>query len=328
MVSLNNHILPNHSPFNPAQRGAGILPIETSTSGNVITSRVLSYKPPSGLDWTLPGHGDSYRTCGKFYTMGCLESELHTQERIDVYDDWKSDYKGFPEKSVIGKVYIEQHQNNCKRLSCPICYENGKSVAYSANKIVRRIEEAKKRFKFKGKVIHVVVSVPRAVWSKEYHKMRSFAQYYVKKVGFFGGTCVFHAFRWSKPKQKWYFSPHFHMIGYGWINGNKVAQYHRQRGIIIKNVGLRKSVFSTAYYSLSHCGVHDHHKSFTWFGICSYNKLSLPYEEIEKRKCPLCGSELVHVEFDGDLPIPEVEGEYICERKGWYEILSRYRYLE
>jgi hypothetical protein len=303
---------------------------------SVVAERVLSsYIVVNG--WTLPGKAEALSSCGKFYDIGCLKVDKHVNERLDIFEDWRKVGVEFPQSSVVGKGYAERHLTNCRRLGCPICYANGKSITFRANEIVNRLDKAKANLRLSGRVVHVVISVPKSVWGFDYAKMRSLVQYYAKKVGVFGGSLTYHPFRWSKAKNEWYFSPHFHSLCYAWIDGNKVAHYHRTKGWIIKNVGVRKSVFSTAFYILSHCGIHTFHsskyghKATTWFGVCAYNKLRVGKEVIEKPKCPLCGSELVYIMWDsrkGKCPIPEAEGQYVIEPGSWYEIARRWTYGE
>jgi len=47
-------------------------------------------------------------------------------------------------------------------------------------------------------------------------------------------------------------SPHFHILGYGWVH--HVKENYESNGWIVKNLGIRNSVRATAHYQLSHCG--------------------------------------------------------------------------
>jgi hypothetical protein len=137
-----------------------------------------------------------------------------------------------------------------------------------------------------------------------------------KKCGLFGGCSIFHPFREHEDKS-WYWSPHFHVLGFGWVR--HVKTLYEKYGWIIKNVGVRKSVHATLMYQLSHAGVHKDHHVVTWFGALSYNKLRVdPFREV-KPCCPLCDHELEDLLFCGSLdrPPPDVEGNYFLCAEDW-----------
>lgn len=166
-----------------------------------------------------------------------------------------------------------------------------------------------------------MVSIPPKMWGlveKEYPKIRVLVYKVLKEVGFYGGSMIFHPFRLSD-LGVWYFSPHFHVVGYGWINGEKVSKVYEKREIVIKNLGLRKNVGATALYQLSHAGVNGKYHTITWFGCLAYNKFSFIDIEVEER-CPLCGAELKRVIWvgEGDNPLEGFEeGGYWIDPGGW-----------
>jgi hypothetical protein len=155
-----------------------------------------------------------------------------------------------------------------------------------------------------GAVIHLAVSPSEKDFANlSYEELRVKAYAVARKSGFLGGSCMFHPYR-ENDNGTWRFSPHFHMIGYGWIHGTKEG--YESHGWIVKNLGVRDSVFATAMYQLSHCGVHEKYNSVTWFGRLSYNKLrNVAPMKAEKHVCPVCGAELVQLLYCGrpeDLP--------------------------
>ena len=191
-----------------------------------------------------------------------------------------------------------------------------------------------------------------------YSVLRAKAYKLAKKAGFKGGCCIFHPFandkmhednqeeaiwdmsqegvdlKWLKAyfdKQDrhvgfWYKRPHFHFIGYGWIEG--VEEIHDRTGWVIVNLGVRDSVFNTALYQLSHAGVKKGVQVVTWMGCMSnstYYKLR-PGPEFPRGpgKCTKCGAELRPVRWEGvgDPPLQgQLEGGYWIDPGGW-------RYLE
>jgi hypothetical protein len=268
--------------------------------------------------WVLPGHGEPYVDCGNLLVFGCLDVEAHNQARIDGVD-------------VVGKVFVKMKKRTCLRPSCPTCYEKW------AGRGAKRIEARISQYKGSGKAIHLMLSVPHSLYHVPLVDLRRKAQGIARQVGFFGGSCIVHPFRehciyCHEPKDtqtercpkcgcsefSWYFSPHFHMIGMGWIQGEKVKRIYNEQGWVTKNLGIRDSVGATALYQLSHCGIHEHHDSVTWFGAMSRNKMKTIPDVQEKETCPLCGAELVPLVWvgEGEMPFQD-EGEFFDKRSNW-----------
>jgi hypothetical protein len=109
------------------------------------------------------------------------------------------------------------------------------------------------------------------------------------------------------------YSPHKHLIAFGWIKENASQLIKEQLGIDVvyhkvRNGTLRNrvDVFAVAFYQLSHCAVKQNKQSVQWFGELANNKLSnkileqykdeeyiLQDEEIERSKCcPVCSEKL------------------------------------
>lgn len=251
----------------------GILPIAKSIAGDW------------GF-WRLPGHGEQYADCGSWRYRGCLNVEEHVNDGLF--------------ESIAGKAYIEFYRRACLRAECPVCYE--KWAGKEAGKIEYRLASVGRRM---GLVIHVTVSPSMDDWAMPYEKLRAKAYSIAKKSGFKGGSCIFHPYR-EDDRGFWYFSPHFHLVGYGWIKDT--AEGYSSHGWVVKNIGVRETVSGTALYQLSHCGVHPHFHSVTWFGKLSYNKLRITPDVPEKHYCPACHSELVQLIFLGrDEQLPDKE---------------------
>jgi hypothetical protein len=160
-----------------------------------------------------------------------------------------------------------------------------------------------------------------------------------RAAGLRGGCLIFHPWREHKDETgrglgDWFWSPHFHIVGYGWISQTAYAR----TGWVVKNHGLRKSVYETLSYQLSHAGVHMPQKgilpvakgskphkfcTLVWFGCCSYNKLKVA-KRVERATCPECGYELVRLVWvgDGDPPAP-VEGESWDLESNW-RVVTRF----
>jgi hypothetical protein len=243
----------------------------------------------------------------------------HSQGRIDGVD-------------VVGKIFVDMRHRTCLRAECPTCYE--KWAGKGAHKIEYRLSQ----WRGSGRVIHLMISVPSRLYHLSMVELRILAYRVAREIGFFGGSCIVHPFRQrckicGSPKDTmtdrclncgcgeflWVFSPHFHLLGYGWILGEKVKELYESEGWISKNLGIRDSVGATALYQLSHAGIHKNHHTITWFGALAYNKLKVAPEIVESKVCPLCGGDLIRLLWvgDGECPVPGEEGEYFVEPEGW-----------
>jgi hypothetical protein len=258
----------------------GILPVAKSIT------------PLWEFEWRLPGHGESYVDCGSKRYKGCLNVEEHNQEGL--FD------------SRAGKIFVRLYRRTCLRADCPTCYE--KWAGKGAGKIEYRLMMAPGS----GRPIHVVASPPVSdVCSLSFQDLRKKSYVVMKKSGFYGGSCIFHPFREDELTGKWYFSPHFHFIGFGWIK--KTKEGFNRHGWIVHNIGVRETVSGTALYQLSHAGVHDRHHTVTWMGSLSYNRFKIPPKLPERDVCPLCGQELRELVYLGSEDLPDVEEGFWLE---------------
>jgi len=252
-------------------------------------------------DWRLPATDDARADCGKWLTKGCLNVAAHKNSE-------------FP-----GKIYIKTFQKSCYRSCCEVCYK--KWMARESNKATRRIEKYEKLSKKPAK--HIVISVPSWKYYIPIRELRKEAYQILKKVNCIGGTLIFHPFRYSKKVREWYYSPHFHVIGFGWISYTE--EVYNENGWIVKNKGVRDSTFATFYYQLSHAGIKKGYHTLTWFGDLSYSKLKIEKEE-NSDVCPLCEAKLrliFHYGLYGYVPPPETAVELFEEPEGWYIVESK-----
>ncbi|MEX2060314.1 MAG: hypothetical protein WD966_04580 [Nitrosopumilaceae archaeon] len=248
--------------------------------------------------WRLPCTLDKYDWCGLWVTFGCLKDKLH---------------------EILGKgrrVYIKQYQRSCYRRSCVQCYL--KWIARAANRATRRIEDyAKKTGK---KPIHLMLLIPTSQHSLPYELLRKRMMEILKIAQWEGGAVIFHPFKFKESISQWYYSPHFHLIGFG--SRDKMSRAFGRYGWYVKIGEERKSVFQTFCYLLSHCGIRKGHQVVTWIGELSYSKV--PSEkELKITCCPVCGGEFVPVYYDGVHPIVPPERHYeglVDSDGGWYPV--------
>jgi len=300
----------------------GILPLEKSTK-------------EGDRRFDLPGLGTAYVDCGRIYKMGCLNLANHSKPRLDGID-------------YTGKVFIRVHKNSCNRAECPIC--SGKWATKEAKRASARIRGYRAKF---NTPIHVVISPDQEILNRmtSYKDLRREAVAICKRIGLEGGIVVIHPFRRSKDKniqgnarynKKWVYSPHFHIIGKGWIQSEGIF---KETGWFVKNKGVRESVRKTLHYLLNHAGIQKKFHTATWFGGLSYNRLRVVKTEGERvalvkelelklrtnvqviiipdeiEECLICGGELHQVTFagSGDPLIDVEEGEHILSSSRWIE---------
>ena len=125
----------------------------------------------------------------------------------------------------------------------------------------------------------------------------------------------------------WYYSPHFHIIGFGWLEPWQTAS-----GWIVKNIGVRGNtpkdhrIFELARYQLSHCGVNSAFNSYTWIGALSVNSYKAPKMPLaDVVKCEECGSFFYPVACDYPYHFDK-EGIYSVDPPGWHRIRGELRH--
>ncbi|MGD6934357.1 MAG: hypothetical protein ACQCN5_09140 [Candidatus Bathyarchaeia archaeon] len=245
---------------------------------------------------------------------GCLNVELHNHVSLD-----GENHKG--------KIFVRKIIHSCDKPECPICFKRGWAVR-EASAIEYRIKESAKLF---GVSEHIVASVPQADYGLPYSIIKAKVLKALRNRGILGGVLIFHAQRYcnryeSITKNKpfgWYFSPHFHIIGF--IDGgyakcrgcqncwfDKRDSVHvldttkclacdgfegrtrrfnakeggKESGYLVKVMGARKTIHGTAWYQLNHATIIKGAKRSTvatWFGVCSYTKLKLKKDDRVRR---------------------------------------------
>jgi hypothetical protein len=263
----------------------------------------------------LVGNGSVTKpnSCGRYtHSLGCLDVESHKGKR------------SLDGVNYSGKVFVHKVHASCNKPSCPVCYKFGWATREATN-IENRLKEARKRF---GLEEHVVASVSPKDYSLNIEVLRrKVVTDVLKPRGIIGGVLIFHAFRYANFEESrvkgvpfgWYFSPHFHVIGfvlggYSRCRSCKGADCYscsgfegvtrranKKDGWIVKVLDKRITVGGTAWYQLNHASLKVGSPRFhiaTWFGVCSYRKLKVTVER-KRVLCPICQSELVPVEYHG-----------------------------
>jgi len=250
----------------------------------------------------LPGTEESRPKCGKWGWKGCLNVEAHTKNP--------------------GKVFVKHYQWSCYRACCKVCIE--KWLAREANSATRRLVKGIERDG--GKVVHVVASPPNWLHGKSIQELRKQTYKILDSVGIKSGACVFHPARYNEKNNCWYYSPHFHILGRGWIE--KTKELYNKQGWIVKGLGVRNTdgeIFATMHYELTHAGIRNRTNAVTWFGKFSYVKLKVSKDDPDSNCCPDCGAKLVRIVFVDDIKEqdrPPPEGEYEDFIEPWMVVLD------
>jgi len=248
--------------------------------------------------WHLPGTFTKHDWCGDWFYRGCLNIDGHANTECD------------------GKGFLKTFEKCCFRADCEKCMK--KWLGRSSNKGTRRIE--KYQDISKKSVKHIIISVPKWDYGLTKKEQAKKAMKILKEVRCDGGAMIYHPFRYNKDYKEWYYSPHFHVLGFGWID--QVVEAYDKHGYIIKNLGVRDSVFGTFYYQLSHAGIKKHNHALTWFGDLSYCNLKLPDYDKELEKCPYCDKDLVLLYLIGPFfhKPPDLDCEIFIDTDDFAEI--------
>ena len=228
------------------------------------------WKNISWNNYTLPGQGTELETCGKWGFRGCLNTFEHEQN----------------------KTYVDSFQKQCCRSTCPECVESWTNR--QANSMTRRVTAWAEITK--SKCSHIVISLHESMYDMEVKEIKKLLKKVKKDIGITGSVDIPHPFRFKRDgKGTPYVSPHYHLMAFGWIKGDKVKQVYEKYGIFIKKIRTveTQKIFPTCKYILTHAGVKPHVHTAVYTGSLSYSKLKLPKEVIEPSMCPYCPMELV-----------------------------------
>jgi hypothetical protein len=291
----------------------------SSASAGLGGSPSLALEPSGRIGWTLPGHGETLRSCGE------PSYRVHRAEN--------------------GESHWRSHHSDCARFECPTCH--GWAVRESGS-VAHRVKEGARIAKWKP--AHFVLSPPPEVWSltetvEGMRALRTKAYKVAKARGIRGGAVFFHPVRLNSPR--WggkgcvHPGPHFHVLGDGWLDHSEVARGHVRDGWIVKGLGVRKSVRETALYLLSHAGKavltepvslsgnpaleepterRSPLETVTWFGTLSYNQLRGVKPPVEGLFCKVCEAKVplkdwMTASWVGQGPPPEGYG--VMNRTEW-----------
>jgi hypothetical protein len=301
------------------------------------------------LYFDLPGKKTAYEDCGKKLAKGCDHVAAHPGGKIFVrlgkrscnrkscpicFEGWAS--REAERATIRLATYVvgpRVAKNTLERISHDF-QAHPPRVLHGA--IVGSMEEMIQEGK--RSPIHLMLSPPQDLYDgkndpdlRVFRALRKAATEFAKKAHFRGGSMIFHPYRLKCPdcglaypdyhkecscgsqrKPQWFWSPHFHCVGFGWIQHTK--ELYEEHGWVIRNLGIRKSVFWTFQYLLSHAGVAQGVHTTTWFGELGYHAARMkgtPKMEAVREICPHCGQPLKPLEWIGgeDRGPPEYDEE-------------------
>lgn len=257
--------------------------IEDGAYGNVVVA-----------GWRLPGNGTSYERCGKFATYGCGSSH----------------HDGY---------VLSRFSHRCGKLSCPVCYPE--STTKAALKLTDRVDELlvyeETEHNRTRKPLHLTVSLgnfQRDDYNTKDGMKRVYSELYneLKSVGVVGGAVIFHPFRFNKSTgmKESYFSPHFHIIGVGYVDTKAVVENHEKTGSVVKVITNNQTgkqvldsyndVFGVAKYLLTHAGIKEKFHAIRYFGHAGNRKFKAHVLLSNRKDVSEHGSELQSDIDDGD----------------------------
>ena len=315
--------------------------------------------------FSLPGHGSQYPDCGEVKALGCDNLGSHPEGKVFVrlykrsclrktcpvcFEGWAS---AEAERSLVrlatflyGPEYVLDIQSHVREETVGLRSEEYHRMFVTLlENAVSRPSGSRAR---SGRPIHVVISPPQdePFNKRNYRRYRSEAYKIGKECGLKGGNLIPHPYRLkckscgglipdynrvcecSGKAFVWDIGPHFHCVGFGWIEHVKEA--YERHGWVVKNLGIRKSVFWTLQYILSHAGIFTDPESgyervsfhvVTWFGDLAYNKMvAVPEMPVPRPACAYCWHELRPFQWVGSLDRPPPDFDE--ERKECNEFLA------
>ena len=175
-------------------------------------------------DIMLPAHVyNGKESCGKWKIVGCLQEDLHKHGG-----------------AYVGKTKMTCNNKGCRKCATSAIKREAKSItdrlmAFVILKRNRKIYLKKNRSRI---LSHNVISIP---YDEHHHFMTKNGRKYLRKKAIKilrefdvdGGAMIDHAYRFSKDLESARFSPHFHYILTGWIDGSISKQIYEKTGWIV-----------------------------------------------------------------------------------------------
>jgi len=191
-------------------------------------------------------------------------------------------------RNKCGKI-IKGYTSFCNKFDCGSCFlktsfTRAEDISYNL------LHYKNKKNIALGDIKHIILSPNYEICKeiiaeyKEYTKVKKTAYRLLRESGIFSGVLFFHLWSISckrcdlpeykcvcnNPQYYWRVHPHFHILGYGYLQKTLEIRKKYHDWIII-NVGSRQSIINSAYYFLSHVSVWRKNggwlsKAYSYFG--------------------------------------------------------------
>lgn len=319
----------------------GILSI-TKSNSQITTINELE---PISPGFIFIAGGDKYEDCGRHITKGCGNLAGHSNGLLYLK---RLCYHCYRFECPVCFEYWASHQAQVITKKF-LCYALRKRVVvvdelthelksywdfsrvdeiYYELDFTRRHKLIDKAFRTAGRgkrPIHCVVSFGEWDYSKPEKELRKLAVKVAKKVGLHGFIVVFHPLR-RLDKDIPYelgnvrYSPHYHFVGFGWINYESVNEVWKTESIIFKRIGVCNSVYATLRYEFSHCAKKQGSKAYSYYGSLHWRLLGKTPKMLRYgHLCQMCGEKLQRARWigSGEDPLENWAGEFLCEPGNW-----------
>lgn len=285
-----------------------------------------------GISWILPGHGAPRESCGTVRTWGHREGSgwdwwkhLRSCRRFDCpkcYEDWAKREAGRVLERVMLALGAHLQRVRLGKSAHPQCgcVRQGRldgDSFLSLGPECKRGQNGKvahwRWTRGRRSAVHVIIPPPPALWPLTetldgYLTLRDLAYAQAKAAGVDGACMIFHEYRlgdrWDNSRGGMcVVGPHWHAIADAWTVPTRKEDIAEGKWAVW-NVGLRDSVYATAFYLLSHApraerssGTSPNAKvvrpvqTVTWCGTWSYASMEHPKpteEGVSVVLCPVC----------------------------------------
>ena len=205
-----------------------------------------------GVGWMLPGTGMPRDDCGKLVIVKtCDNEDAHAAA-------------GLPDHAPA--LAIPQ---SCDRLACPLDFVRSidqraaavtdRIMGCVAARAVGAIGEGRAR---RWQPLQAVLSPPPALHEKcktsdGIKELNSTVSDIMESLNLEGGALMFHPWRLND-SESMYFSPHFHLVGLGYLAMSKVKEVHERTGWVVKfvrSLPTRQDVYNVVWYLHTHVGL-------------------------------------------------------------------------
>lgn len=287
---------------------------------------------PDTLHFDLPGHGQALPTCGLPITLAHdagsewhFRTVKHNCHRFECpYCNYDHDKEGeirvnSQGNPVMSGWLLRATQKANDRMEAYFKFTNMiasgvyvdlKGLPETNKKLIPLIQS--RRRGFRRKPVHLIFSPPQDINFKtkgDFKRLKAHLFKVATSQGIDAGWWAFHPYRIPtrfNTREMCVEGPHFHVIADGYLKSNPGTQGkgYNNSGWVIKNKGIRQSLFATIGYILSHAGrgilpsasssSKNQLKVSGYFGLAAVKKFRFAAEQTgdEVLLCKVCKQEI------------------------------------